>query len=584
LRVLKNIKIGPSPAWMQNYLRACGMRPISNVVDVTNYVMLELGQPMHAYDYDKVAGHKLIVRKATEGEKLITLDKQERVLDSTMITIADAQHAVGLGGVMGGLETEVTQDTVNVMLEAATFNGPSIRRTSKALGLRSEASGRFERGVDTVLNHNALNRAAHLLEQMGACETVAGIVEAYPVEYTPVTIRVTVEDISRRIGALISKDVMIDILNKLQFEVAEENDTLIITAPSWRQDITCDADISEEIARMHGFKNIAAHLPRLNLVQGRQMVIEDVRDEIQDYMAAAGLDEVMTYSFIHANAFDKLQLSADDSRRKAIEIINPISDEFKTMRTTMAPSLLATAAYNLARQNTKVGIFEVGRTFIPKSLPITEFPEEHRVLCAVLSGKRNELNWNESHEDVDFYDMKGILEGLMEKLQVADYNLVPAMEPFLHPGKSCAIECGGAIIGYFGEVHPTVQENFELGAVAYLLEIQIEPLVVGATTIPKYQRLPKFPSTSRDIAVVVPAEVTMAQLDKVVHDNGGKLLTEVKVFDLYTGKQVAKGCKSMAFNLTFQDNDRTLTDADIDVLIKKIVDVIGETFQAKLRD
>ncbi len=584
LRVLKNIKIAPSPAWMQNYLRVCGRRPISNVVDVTNYVMLELGQPMHAYDYDKVAGHKLIVRQATEGEKLITLDKQERVLDSTMITIADAQHTVGLGGVMGGLETEVTQDTVNVMLEAATFNGPSIRRTSKALGLRSDASGRFERGVDTVLNHNALNRAAHLLEQMGACETVAGIVEAYPVEYIPAAIRVTVEDISRRIGTLISKDVMIDILKKLQFEVAEENDTLIITVPSWRQDITCDADISEEIARMHGFRNIAAHLPRLNLVQGRQMVIEDVRDEIQDYMAAAGLDEVMTYSFIHANTFDKLQLSADDSRRKAIEIINPISDEFKTMRTTMAPSLLATAAYNLARQNTKVCIFEVGRTFIPKSLPITEFPEEHRVLCAVLSGKRNELNWNESHEDVDFYDMKGILEGLMEKLQVADYNLIPTMEPFLHSGKSCAIECGGAIIGYFGEVHPTVQENFELGAVAYLLEIQIEPLVVGATTIPKYQRLPKFPSTSRDIAVVVPAEVTMAQLDKVVHDNGGKLLTEVKVFDLYTGKQVAKGCKSMAFNLTFQDNDRTLTDADIDVLIKKIVDVIGETFQAKLRD
>ena len=346
----------------------------------------------------------------------------------------------------------------------------------------------------------------------------------------------------------------------------------------------CDADISEEIARMHGFANIAAHLPRLDLVQGRQMVIEDVRDEIQNYMAAAGLDEVMTYSFIHANSFTKMQLAAEDKRRKAIEIINPISDEFKTMRTTMAPSLLATAAHNLARQHTNVGIFEVGRTFIPKALPLTEFPEEHRVLCAVLSGKRNELNWNESHDDVDFYDMKGILEGLMEKLQVADYKLLPSKEPFLHPGKSCTIECEGREIGYFGEVHPTVQENFELGAVAYLLEMQIETLVAGATTIPQYQRLPKFPSTSRDIAVVVPSEVTMEELDKVVHANGGKLLTEVKVFDLYTGKQVAEGFKSMAFNLTFQDNERTLTDADIDVLIKKIVDVVGETFKAKLRD
>ena len=585
IRVLKNIKVGPSPNWMQNYLRACGMRPISNVVDVTNYVMLELGQPMHAYDYDKVSGHKLIVRSAAEGEKLVTLDNQERILDASMITIADAANAIGLGGVMGGLATEVTAATVNVMLEAANFNGPSIRRTSKALGLRSEASGRFERGVDTVLNHNALDRAAHLLEQMGACETVAGIVEAYPVEYKPAVIKVTAEAISKRIGTSITRTAMVEILEKLEFVVVEEaSDGLIITAPSWRPDIMCDADISEEIARMHGFANIAAHLPRLDLVQGRQMVIEDVRDEIQNYMAAAGLDEVMTYSFIHANSFTKMQLAAEDKRRKAIEIINPISDEFKTMRTTMAPSLLATAAHNLARQHTNVGIFEVGRTFIPKALPLTEFPEEHRVLCAVLSGKRNELNWNESHDDVDFYDMKGILEGLMEKLQVADYKLLPSKEPFLHPGKSCTIECEGREIGYFGEVHPTVQENFELGAVAYLLEMQIETLVAGATTIPQYQRLPKFPSTSRDIAVVVPSEVTMEELDKVVHANGGKLLTEVKVFDLYTGKQVAEGFKSMAFNLTFQDNERTLTDADIDVLIKKIVDVVGETFKAKLRD
>jgi phenylalanyl-tRNA synthetase beta chain len=585
VRVLQNIKIMPSPVWMQNHLRACGMRPISNVVDVTNYVMLELGQPMHAYDYDKVAMHKLIVRRAAEGEKLVTLDGQERILDSSMITIADSNHAIGLGGVMGGLETEVTNDTVTVMLEAATFNGPSIRRTSKALGLRSEASGRFERGVDTVLTHNALNRAAHLLEQMCACETVEGIVESYPVEYRPAVIKVTADAISSRIGEVITKNEIVEILRKIKFAVVEEGeDTLIITAPSWRPDVTCDADISEEVARMYSFENITSHLPRLDIVQGRQMVIEDVRDGIQDYMASAGLDEVMTYSFIHANSFDKMQLSTVDVRRKAIEIINPISDEFKTMRTIMAPSILAAAAYNLARQHTRVGIFEVGRTFIPKSLPLTEFPEEPRVLCAVLSGKRNELNWNESHDGVDFYDMKGILEGLMEKLQVNDYKLVPSNEPFLHPGKSCSIEYQGKIIGCFGEVHPVVQANFELGAVAYLLEIQIEPLVAGATTIPQYQRLPKFPSTSRDIAVVVPTEVSMAELDRVIHDNGGELLTKVKVFDLYTGKQVASGCKSMAFNLTFQDNERTLTDGDIDMVIKKIVDVVGETFKAKLRD
>ena len=364
VRVLKNIKIGQSPDWMQKHLRACGMRPISNVVDVTNYVMLELGQPMHAYDYDKVGGHTLIVRRAKAGEKLVTLDSQERTLDPSMITIADPDHAVGLGGVMGGLETEVTDATVNVMLEAATFNGPSIRRTSKALGLRSEASGRFERGVDTVLTHNALNRAAHLLEQMGACETVSGIVEAYPIEVKPAVVKVDPAAINTRIGVEIATVEMIDILQKLQFGVKQEGECLVVTAPSWRYDVTCDADISEEIARMHSYDKIESHMPSLPLVQGRQDVIEDVRDWVEDYLASIGLSEVMTYSFIHPNSFDKLELSADDSRRIGIEVMNPISDEFKVMRTTMVPSILNTVSYNLAHQIDSVKIFEVGRTSV----------------------------------------------------------------------------------------------------------------------------------------------------------------------------------------------------------------------------
>ena len=387
VRVLKNIKIGQSPDWMQKHLRACGMRPISNVVDVTNYVMLELGQPMHAYDYDKVGGHTLIVRRAKAGEKLVTLDSQERTLDPSMITIADPDHAVGLGGVMGGLETEVTDATVNVMLEAATFNGPSIRRTSKALGLRSEASGRFERGVDTVLTHNALNRAAHLLEQMGACETVSGIVEAYPTEVKPAVVKVDPAAINTRIGVEIATVEMIDILQKLQFGVEQEGECLVVTAPSWRYDVTCDADISEEIARMHSYDKIESHMPSLPLVQGRQDVIEDVRDWVEDYLASIGLSEVMTYSFIHPNSFDKLELSADDSRRIGIEVMNPISDEFKVMRTTMVPSILNTVSYNLAHQIDSVKIFEVGRTYLPKALPLTDFPVEKRVLCAAMSGQ-----------------------------------------------------------------------------------------------------------------------------------------------------------------------------------------------------
>lgn len=583
VRILKNIKIGQSPEWMQKHLRACGMRPISNVVDVTNYVMLELGQPMHAYDYDRVSGHTLIVRRAAEGEKLVTLDNQERSLDSSMITIADTEHAVGLGGVMGGLETEVTADTVNVMLEAATFNGPSIRRTSKALGLRSEASGRFERGVDTVLTHNALNRAAHLLEQMGACETVCGIVEAYPTEAQPAVVKVNPSAINTRIGVEIETGEMISILQKLQFEVHEEGEDLIVTAPSWRYDVTCDADISEEIARMHSYDKIASHMPALPLVQGRQDVIEDVRDSVEDYLASVGLSEVMTYSFIHPCSFDKLELPADDERRRFIEVMNPISDEFKVMRTTLVPSILSTVAYNLARQSESVKIFEVGRTYLPKALPLTEFPVEKRVLCAAMSGKRNLLNWTEGKDNVDFYDMKGVVEGLLSKLQVTDYKLILATQPYLHPGKSCAIEYQGELIGYFGEVHPTVAANFELSSETYVLELAIEPLVAAAVKVPKYKHLPKFPGTSRDIAVVVPLEVSMRELEGVIRANAGELLTDAKVFDVYTGKQVADGCKSMAFNLTFQAGDRTLTDTEIDTVIKNVVDKVGEEYKAKLR-
>ncbi|MEG1727716.1 MAG: phenylalanine--tRNA ligase subunit beta [Acidaminococcaceae bacterium] len=584
VRVLRNIKIGESPVWMQKYLRACGMRPINNVVDVTNYVMLELGQPMHAYDYDQVSGHKLTVRRAQDGETLVTLDGQERKLGAEMLVIADNKGAVGLGGVMGGLATEVTAATTTVLLEAATFNGPNIRHTSKALGLRSEASGRFERGVDTVLNHNALDRAAYLLEQMGACSTVAGIVEAYPLVAEPVVVRVTPAALCARIGTELSGAYMTELLTQLGFGVVAAGDELVVTAPSWRNDVTCDADISEEVARINGFDNIVSKLPRLDMVQGRQEVIEEVRETVEDYLAGAGLDEVMTYSFIHASSFDKLLLATDDVRRQAIELLNPITEEFQIMRTTMAPSLLATASYNLARQHSKVGIFEIGRTFLPQALPLTQFPVEKRVLCVVLSGKRNVLNWNEAKDEVDFYDLKGLVEGLLAKLQVSDYQLVPATEPYLHPGKSCGIEYNGEVIGTLGEVHPLVQAAFNLSADCYLLEMKLEPLVAAATTVPSFVHLPKFPGTSRDLAVVVPAEVPMSELVAVMRAKGGELLTEIKVFDVYTGKQVAAGYKSMAFNLTFQAQDRTLTDSEIDVVIAELVAVVSATFAAKLRD
>jgi len=319
------------------------------------------------------------------------------------------------------------------------------------------------------------------------------------------------------------------------------------------------------------------------MAQGRQFVVEDVKDSIQDYMVAVGMNEVMTYSFINQSAFDKLQLAADDSRRNAIELLNPITDEFRVMRTTMAPSVLSAAAYNLARQHNKVAIFEVGRVYLPKELPLKEQATEKSMLCAVISGKCNDLNWCTCRDNVDFYDMKGVVEGLMAKLMLNDYKLVHYAVPYLHPGKSCAVEVDGKIIGWFGELHPLAQEAFGLPQEAYILEMEVEPLVAAAIAVPKYKHLAKYPSMSRDIAVVVPLEVTNAELEAVIREHAGELLIGVKVFDIYTGKQVAEGCKSMAFNLTYQAADRTLTDAEVDASMKTVIAKVAEEYKAELR-
>ena len=419
---------------------------------------------------------------------------------------------------------------------------------------------------------------------MGACETFSGIVEAYPEELKPAVITTTAAKINGRIGVNIAEEEMVAILSKLGFGVEAKDGELLITAPTWRRDIDCDADISEEIARMHGYDFIESHQPELTITQGSQSVLDDVKDDVQDYMVGAGLSEMMTYSFIKANAYDKMLLPADDARRNCIELLNPITDAFSVMRTTMVPSALQTASFNLRNHNNSVALFEIGRIFLPKALPLTEDPEERQLLTAVLSGSRKALNWCDDKGNVDFYDMKGIVEGLLEAMQVSDYTMTRSQQPYLHPGKSCDIVVNGEVIGSFGEVHPVVQENFEMDQVTYVLEMAVEPLVASATAVPQYKHLPKFPSMSRDIAVVVPAEVTNAELEQVIRVHAGELLQGVRVFDIYTGKQVAAGCKSMAFNLTYQAADRTLTDAEVDASMKKVIAEVAEAYKAKLRD
>jgi phenylalanyl-tRNA synthetase beta chain len=585
LRMVRNLKIQESPEWMQKLLRAVSIRPINNVVDVTNYVMMELGQPMHAYDYDKVKNHHWIVRRGREGEVLKTLDSQDRKLTKEMIVIADDEKGIGLGGIMGGFDTEVRKETKTVMLEAATFDGPTIRRTSKALGLRSEASQRFERGVDTILNHNALNRAVYLLVQMGAGEAVPGVTESYPVPEKPVVISARPEKLSERIGCEIPKETMKTILENLNFTVDEAADgSWNVTVPTWRKDCDCSADLSEEVARMYGYDKIESRTPQLDMARGGQAPIEDVKDMIHETLTGIGLDEVMTYSFYNAQVFDNLGLTATDSRRKALQIINPISDDFKTIRTTIVPCLLNTVAYNQARQSERTAIFEVGRVFIPKELPLNDFPEERMVLGIAMSGRRNPLCWNNSKEDVDFYDIKGAVEEVFERLQARNIEYKPCEEVFLHPGKSCTILHEGKVVGFMGAVHPTVQERFNLSAETYVLEMELAPFVEEAEHIPQFEHVPQFPSVSRDIAVVVNKEVPAAELEEEIRSQCGPLLVGVRLFDVYTGLQVKRGCKSVAFNLTFQDVNRTLQDKDVDEIIQHVVAHVQERFGGTLRD
>ena len=577
-------EVKESPKWLQDKLNIIGLRPINNIVDITNYIMMAYGQPLHCFDADMVTGHKIVVRTQPEGTKFVTLDGEEHTLGEHDLSICNAEEPMCIAGIFGGKGSGTYETTKSVVLESAYFHPTWIRKSARRHGLSTDASYRFERGVDTIRDHDALNRAAHLLEEMGACETFSGIVEAYPEELKPAVITTTAAKINGRIGVNIAEEEMVAILTKLGFGVEAKDGELLITAPTWRRDIDCDADISEEIARMHGYDFIESHQPELTITQGSQSVLDDVKDDVQDYMVGAGLSEMMTYSFIKANAYDKMLLAADDARRNCIELLNPITDAFSVMRTTMVPSALQTASFNLRNHNNSVALFEIGRIFLPKALPLTEDPEERQLLTAVLSGSRKALNWCDDKGNVDFYDMKGIVEGLLEAMQVSDYTMTRSQQPYLHPGKSCDIVVNGEVIGSFGEVHPVVQENFELDQVTYVLEMAVEPLVASATAVPQYKHLPKFPSMSRDIAVVVPVEVTNSELEGVIREHAGELLRGVRVFDIYTGKQVAAGCKSMAFNLTYQAADRTLTDAEVDASMKKVIAEVAEAYKAKLRD
>lgn len=583
-RMLKNVKIGPSPEWMQQRLEGAGIRSINNVVDVTNFVMIELGHPMHAYDYDKITGKKLIARRAIEGEELHTLDDTSRKAKGEMLVIADSKKAAGLAGIMGGFETEITDTTTTVVLESADFYGPCIRRTARACGLSSEASGRFERGVDSETTIKALDRAAQLLQEMGACTVCEGIVDVYPNPKQANYVTFTPEQINNHLGTNIAKDVMLNIITSVGFDVTkDENDEITVKVPSWRNDVTCMADISEEIARLHGFDKIKSTLPNGVSMQGTQSAKQTFIDKVKASLSSQGLYETISFALTNEETFNKLNIPQDSPLRKAVPIMNPLSDEYPLVRTTLLSSIFDNLARNLARKNDDVALFEVGSVFFPKALPVTELPDEVVKIAGAITGRRNAQGWNQANDMVDFYDAKGIIEELLANLRVTRYTVEAGTHYAMHPGKTALFKKGRDVIATVGEVHPAVLSAYGITKPVYIFELDATTVMKYMAKDLKYKALPKYPATSRDLAMLVDVDVNAADIEKAMTKAAGQNLTQITLFDVYTGKQVEEGKKSLAFSLTFQSNDKTLTDAEIDPAIEKIVAKLQKDFNANLR-
>ena len=582
-RLVTNVTIEPSPLWMQNRLRNSGIRPINNVVDVTNYVMLELGQPMHAYDYDCVADHTLIARRAKAGETLTTLDGNERELNESMLIIADTKGPIGVAGVMGGLTSEVTDKTTNVLFEAAVFNGPSIRRTSKALGMRSEASGRFERGVNHKYTAYAIDRAAQLLQQIcPSCKVSVGVIDVYPEPVEQRTVTFTAEQINDYLGTSIEKDRMVDILTKLEFGITESGDTIEALVPTWRDDVTVMPDIAEEVARIVSYDNIAPTIPVAILSSGGMTPKKALTKEVTHYLAHAGLSQIITFSFMHKDGLTNMMLPEGDNRYTAIPILNPISEEFPYMRTTLVPAVIEAAKRNIAQQNKDLWLFETANVYEPKALPLTEVPHERPMACGIMMGKVTEAAWNQAQRDTDFYDVKGVVDGLLAKLGLTQYDIQPSSESYYHPGVSAHYTVNGVTIANYGELHPQVVKNFDLSGKVYMFEIDLEAVL--SITVPpfRYQSFSKFPGTSRDLAIVAPVSVTSGDIVALIKEHGGEYLESVSIFDVYEGEHIEAGYRSLAYNLQFRSMEGTLNDEDIDGAIQAIIDALA-TKNCKLR-
>ncbi len=558
-RVVKNIKIGPSPEWMQRRLASVGIRPINNLVDITNYVMEEYGQPMHAYDLDTIAGREIVVRRAEDGEKFVTLDGQEREMDSSVLMICDGEKSIGVAGIMGGENSMITDNVKTMLFEAACFNGTNIRKSAKKIGLRTDASGKFEKGLDPENAQAAIDRACQLVEEMGAGEVVGGMVDVYAEKREPSRVTFDAEKINALLGTDLTKEQMLGYLKLVELEYDETTNEIV--APTFRQDIHRLADVAEEVARFFGYDNIPTTLPSGEATTGKlsyKLRIEEVARNIAEF---CGFSQGMTYSFESPKVFDKLLLPEDSKLRQAIEIRNPLGEDYSVMRTTSLNGMLTSLATNYNRRNKNVKLYELGNVYLPKALPLTELPDERMQFTLGMYGEG------------DFFSMKGVVEEFFDKIglhkkETYDPN---AGKTFLHPGRQANIIYDGTVVGYLGEVHPDVADIYGIGERAYIAVIDMPEIVARATFDRKYEGIAKFPAVNRDLSMVVPKNIMVGQIEEVIEKNGGAHLESYSLFDLYEGAQIKPGFKSVAYSITFRAKDRTLEESDISKAMDKIL-------------
>ena len=558
-RMVKNIHLAPSPKWLQHRLAASGIRPINNIVDITNYIMEEYGQPMHAFDYDLLAGHEIVVKCAKDGDVFQTLDGQERKLDRTVLMINDAEKEVGIAGIMGGENSKITDDVKTMVFECATFDGTNIRLSAKKVGLRTDASGKYEKGLDPNTAEEAVNRACQLIEELGAGEVVGGMIDVYPVKAEESRVKFQPEKINALLGTDIAPETMLQYMEKI--ELRYDKETGEIVAPTWRQDIHCMADLAEEVARFYGYDKIGTTLPTGEATTGKlsyKLRVEQIARNVAEF---CGFSEGMTYSFESPKVFDKLNIPAEDAARQTVVISNPLGEDFSVMRTLPLHGMLNSLSTNYNRRNKNVRLYELANVYLPKSLPLTELPDERMQFTLGMYG------------DGDFFTMKGVVEEFFDKAGMhgrVSYD-PEAGKTFLHPGRQAAILYEGDMVGYLGEVHPDVLDNYKIGEKAYVAVLDMPAVTPHTSFDRKYTGIAKYPAVSRDLSMVVPKNILVGQIEEMIVQRGGKILESYNLFDIYEGSQILEGYKSVAYSITFRAKDHTLEEKEINGAMNKIL-------------